>query len=304
MSFNFNDSLNSLSTTFSPWAKRTQRMVQEKLGNVEDVTELPQEYLELEARVDALKIVHQKLLAVTSNYENEGYDYPPNLRESLTDLSKTITEKVQGLSQVSSAAEAQSVLTAPGSKKDPKTMNHALGRAALGGVAALKEAGADSDDPLSEALQKYAIAEEKIGEGRLSQDTLIANKFNAAFHTTLNTSLQFAAKARANVRNARLTLDAVKASAKAAKPEQQGAARAEVEQAEDEFVAATEEAVGVMKNALDTPEPLRNLVELVSSQLAYHKLAYETLKDLLPEVEELQNTQETKYRESREAAIN
>lgn len=279
-------------------------MVQEKLGNVEDVTELPQEYLELEARVDALKIVHQKLLSVTSNYENEGYDYPPNLRESLTDLSKTISEKVQGLSQVSSAAEAQTVLTSPGSKKEPKTMNHALGRAALAGVSALNDAGADTTDPLSEGLQKYAVAQEKIGEGRLAQDTLIANKFNAAFHTTLNTSLQFAAKARANVRNARLTLDAVKASAKTAKPEQQGEARAEVEQAEDEFVAATEEAVGVMKNALDTPEPLRNIVELVSAQLAYHKLAYETLKDLLPEVEELQSQQETKYRESREAAIN
>lgn len=40
-------------------------MIREQLGQVEDKTQLPDEYIELEKRVDALKLVHQKLLQVT-----------------------------------------------------------------------------------------------------------------------------------------------------------------------------------------------------------------------------------------------
>lgn len=62
----------------------------------------------------------------------------------------------------------------------------------------------------------------------------------------------FAAKARRNVENARLMLDSVKASKKAAArgdlDNLSEEARAEIEQAEDEFVGQTEEAVSVMKN--------------------------------------------------------
>jgi hypothetical protein len=214
------------------------------------------------------------------------------------DLSRTISEKVSTLSHASSAHEAQAILTSPGSKKEPKTLNHALGRAALAGSEGL---GPESR-ALSTALQQYAMAEEKLGEARLSQDQLIVSRFNAAFATTLNTSIQFATKARKNVQNARLTLDAAKADAKNARPEKQAAARIEVEHAEDEFVAATEEAVSVMKNVLDTPEPLRNLMELITAQLAFHKAASEILGQLVPEIENLQTDQEAAYRKSREAS--
>ena len=55
-------------------------------------------------------------------------------------------------------------------------------------------------------------------------------------NTTVNSHINFAMKARRAVQNARLSLDAAKASAKAARPEKQDAARVEVEQAEDAFV--------------------------------------------------------------------
>lgn len=233
-----------------------------------------------------------------SQYENESYDYPPNLKESFNDLSKTITEKVTGLSHATSAAEAGAILTSAPTVKEHKTLHHALSRAAASGAEAL----GDSSDPLAAALAKYSVVEGKLGDARLSQDSLIASRFNSAFATTLNTSLKFAGKARSNVHKARLNLDAAKAAAKAARPERQVAARVEVEQAEDEFVAATEEAVSVMKNILDTPEPLRNLSDLIAAQLAYHKASAEILNQLLPEIDELQSEQENKYRESREAS--
>lgn len=40
-------------------------MIKERMGQADEKTELPPDYLELEKRVDALKLVHQKLLQVT-----------------------------------------------------------------------------------------------------------------------------------------------------------------------------------------------------------------------------------------------
>lgn len=281
-------------------------MIKEQLGQAEEKTQLPDEYIELEKRVDALKLVHQKLLQVTSQYSNEAYDYPPNIRESFNDLGRTINEKVSLLSQASSPAEAQAALTAPPSAKpQPKTFNHAIARASLAGSQTLAQS-MDGEDPLANALEKYALAEEKVGEARLAQDSQIQSRFLAGWNTTLNTNLMFAAKARKNVENARLTLDSVKASKKAAArgdlDNLSEDARQEIEQAEDEFVGQTEEAVSVMKNVLDTPEPLRNLADLIAAQLEFHKKAYEILSELAPTVDALQVEQEASYRKAREGA--
>lgn len=102
---------------------------------------------------------------------------------------------------------------------------------------------------------------EKVGEARLAQDMQIQSRFLAGWSTTLNTNLMFASRARKAVENARLNLDATKARAKSGgfslsgQKKQDGGeehiseeARAQIEQAEDEFVGQTEEAVGVMKN--------------------------------------------------------
>lgn len=101
-------------------------------------------------------------------------------------------------------------------------------------------------------MEKYALAEEKVGEARLGQDSQIQSRFLAGWNTTLNTNIMFATKARKNVENARLTLDSVKAAKKAAAhgdlDNLSEEARQEIEQAEDEFVGQTEEAVSVMKN--------------------------------------------------------
>ncbi|KAI9875906.1 MAG: hypothetical protein M1830_007792 [Pleopsidium flavum] len=299
------------SASFTPFAARTQQYVKEQLGQAEDKTELPPDYVELEKRVDALKQVHQKLLQVTSQYTNEAYDYPPNIRESFNDLGRTITEKVHLLSNATSPAEAQAALTAPPSAKpQPKTFNHAIARASLSGSQLLtqNQPGA-AEDPLATALEKYALAEEKVGEARLSQDAQIQSRFLAGWSTTLNTNLMFATRARKNVENARLMLDAAKTKAKSGgrgmNPDDESLSeegRAQVEHAEDEFVGQTEEAVGVMKNVLDTPEPLRNLADLIAAQLEFHKKAYEILSELAPVVDGLQVEQESSYRKSREGA--
>ncbi|WEW59568.1 BAR domain-containing protein [Emydomyces testavorans] len=297
----------NFSATFSPFAARTQQFVKEQLGQAEDKTQLPDDYLELEKRVDALKAVHQKLLQVTSQYSHEAYDYPPNIRESFNDLGRTIGEKVQLLSHATTPGEAQAALTAPPSAKpQPKTFSHAIARASLASSQMLSQSHSDgSEDPLAVGLEKFALASEKVGEARLTQDAQIQSRFLAGWNTTLSTNLMFATKARRNVENSRLMLDSTKASKGASKGDidhLSEEARSEIEQAEDEFVGQTEEAVGVMKNVLDTPEPLRNLADLVAAQLEYHKKAYEILSELAPVIDGLQVEQEANYRKSREGA--
>ncbi|KAF1982612.1 BAR domain protein [Aulographum hederae CBS 113979] len=304
---------------FNPFAARTGQYLREQLGQAEDKTQLPPDYVELEKRVDALKMVHQKMLSVTSQYTNEAYDYPTNLRESFNDLGRTVSEKVTLLSSANSPAEAAAAMTAPPSAKpQPKTFSHALARASLNSSHVLAQQSTSADDPLATALEKYAIASEKVGEARLNQDSAIQARFLAGWSTTMNTNLQFAARARKAVENARLSLDATKARAKNGgagfnlgqkrdagqidEGDISEEARAEIEAAEDEFVAQTEEAVGVMKNVLDTPEPLRNLAELIAAQLEYHKRAHDILAELAPMVDQLQSEQEASYRKGREGA--
>jgi hypothetical protein len=203
------------------------------------------------------------MLQVTSQYANEAYDYPANLRESFNDLGRTVSEKVNLLSTATSPAEAQAALTAPPSAKpQPKTFSHAVARAAVNSSHMLTaEQSGSSEDPLATALEQYAIASEKVGEARLAQDAQIQSKFLSGWSTTLNTNIQFATRARKAVENSRLSLDATKANAKGGAftlpgqaPRAGGdedlseEARAKIEQAEDEFVGQTEEAVGVMKN--------------------------------------------------------
>jgi hypothetical protein len=113
---------------------------------------------------------------------------------------------------------------------------------------------------LATALEKYALASERVGEARLAQDAQIQSRFLAGWNTTLNTNLMFATRARKNVENSRLMLDAAKARSKGQGWNIGGSktgrdqeivseeAKVEIEQAEDEFVGQTEEAVGVMKN--------------------------------------------------------
>jgi len=137
---------------------------------------------------------------------------------------------------------------------------------------------------------------------------MISSRFNAGFSTTINTGIKFAEKARRNVENARLLLDAAKARQKnhggaslfgkkdaTQEANEEEAARLEVEQLEDEFVSAMEEAVNTMKNVLDTPEPLRNLAELANAQLEYHKRAAEILQEAVGSIDSLQVDQEVSF---------
>ena len=105
----------TVSSSVTPFAARSQQWIKEQTGNAGEKTELPHDYVELETRIEALKQTHQKLLAATSQYANEAYDYPPNIRESVLDMGKSISEKVSSNPTTSSTEKASSRHTSPGS---------------------------------------------------------------------------------------------------------------------------------------------------------------------------------------------
>lgn len=50
--------------------------------------------MDLERRVDGLKAAHMNMLKVAKAYQNESYDYPSQLQESVVELSSTISHNL------------------------------------------------------------------------------------------------------------------------------------------------------------------------------------------------------------------
>ncbi|KAJ6263395.1 Endophilin-A2 [Drechslerella dactyloides] len=282
-------------------------------GGVVEKTQLPADYRELESRVDALQKVHAKMLSVTSQYANEAYDYPPNLRESITDLSRNVTTRIQALSNAATPGEAQDAITAPAqAPHEPKTFSHAISRAALASSQLLP-----ASDSLASGLEKVSTSSRQIGQARLAMDKVIVENLNNPWTTTLNITFRNVARERQAVENSRLLLDAAKA--KLRQREQGGAGggitifkkdpaaeaaadeqlRHEIERLEDEFITTMEKAVESMTGLLNTPEPLKGLSAFVSAQLDYHQASVDSLQEVAESIGALQREQEAAYLASR-----
>ncbi|SCU78348.1 LAFA_0A06172g1_1 [Lachancea sp. 'fantastica'] len=274
-----------LTTQLPSLAQSTQRMVQEKLGQVTDISQLPQEYVELEHRIDRIRLVYENFLKVTQVYENESYDYPNNVRDSVNEFSAVVGSKLHDLSRVTSTGEAQSVLISPGPHRDPKTLNYALSKVALTSSEYLNKSVGSEEPDLSSKLLAYSDVQAKIAQARLQQDTLIQTKFNKKLRDTLANDLQEAHLARKNVEHKRLLYDIARTNLAAAKPEKEASLRVEMETLEDEFAQATDDAVVKMQKASESSQFLKDLRELVSAQADFYKQSSELLADFLPQLE-------------------
>lgn len=91
----------------------------------------------------------------------------------------------------------------------PRTLPHAISRAAKEGAA---HVGTGEANKFGTALSAYGTAMEKVGDARLNQDQIIVDQFLTPWQATLSSSINLAMKARANVKTARLELDAARAS--------------------------------------------------------------------------------------------
>lgn len=87
--------LNQTSSKLSKSFSTLTQTVKERTGQTveDDITELPQEYLDLERRVDGLKNAHTSLLKVAKAYEG-NVDYPVNLGESATEIGGSLAHNL------------------------------------------------------------------------------------------------------------------------------------------------------------------------------------------------------------------
>lgn len=272
-----------------PFAQRTTRLVQERIGkvNVDEISQLPSEYIELAAKCNNVEKLYKNILKVTQNYENESYDYPLNLQESFTEIGKNISNRVSNLSKATSTAEAQAALVNPinGDFKPPKTLYHALARATDGSILTLSD---NSDDPLVKALDTYSSNMNKIANARLGQDQLIKSKFNKPLSTTLRSLLAQSSTIQKKVEDKRIDYDVARQTlTNCSNPAKEPQLRVAMENAEDEFANTVEDALSVMQNVLEQAKPIEELLELVKAQLAYHKLASELLGGMVSDMENL-----------------
>ncbi|KAF6013076.1 hypothetical protein HII12_001791 [Brettanomyces bruxellensis] len=270
-------------SNLKPILQRTRRSLQEKLGSTSDISELPQEYKDLEKQTDALKNFYKKLLQVTRQYEIESYDYPPNLKESLNDYTKILNQKIN-----------EAVLLRTTKDKYPKTFAHQFSRvldevkkALLGDGEQTAETKTDSS--LTKAVQFASNSEFKLGDERLEQDKLVTSEFNNKIRNILKTQFSRADRLRRKVETARLNFDTVRAEIKEIKKgdetvEVPDAKSKQLEAAEDELVNATESAVEAMKELIKTEEPVNLITVLTKIQLNYHKSATEELSELAEEL--------------------
>jgi hypothetical protein len=283
---NFNNlmnKLNPLAEQMSRSLNQAAQWTEERLGNVEHITELPEDYKDLERRVDAIRQVHLALLRITRTFEQPTFKEPLEFQKTV----RNITAKVQTL------ALGPDVTSRDENEEDqPKNIHQALAKVCNQGSDQI-----GMEEPFGAALFKYATVAEKVGDLEVKMCKEATDKCVHPLQTTLHTSILNAMNARKKVSSARLRLDACKSRYNSAStPERKEALGAEVEKAEDEFIAAVEEATVLMKAVVESPEPLRNLADLVAAQLAFFKDAYQLFQDLAPEIDEMQVTQEALYR--------
>lgn len=99
--------LNSTGKSLSQGFATLSQTVREKTGQTQqdDVTELPQEYLDLERRVDGLRAAHVKLLRVAKAFEGH-YDYPVNLGESAQEIGGSLAHNLSAWAATATKGES------------------------------------------------------------------------------------------------------------------------------------------------------------------------------------------------------
>ncbi|SCV02933.1 LAMI_0H04148g1_1 [Lachancea mirantina] len=204
--------------------KTRTRYLQETLGAVDDISQLPPQYQLLEKKCDAIEKVCRRILVVTRTFEVEGYDYPPNLSESISDWWSTnregifgfIGNKSKGSKDLQNEKEAEAFL--------PRSFAQALSKAAkdCGQIVSDLEkesrqhSGNDPEEEdedlisLGKMLDSWAECERSIDEGKEQMDTLMAKEFNSKIKQMLDEDFKKVHALRKKVEESRLKFDTLR----------------------------------------------------------------------------------------------
>ncbi|CCE61947.1 hypothetical protein TPHA_0B02750 [Tetrapisispora phaffii CBS 4417] len=260
-----------MTSTIPHVAQNTQRLMKEKLGQAKDISTLPQEYVELETKIDTMKEIYEHFLKVTMVYEKESYDYPKEFGESFWEFTDSVGEKFSALN----ISEHNNKV------KIPKTLNYALHNVFLTANEKVKLLHEPLDNSLSETLASLSETEADIAEARLHQDSLVKSRINYQLKEELSQNFERAAKYRKAVHHKRFNYDVAKTNFEHAKPEKQATLSAQADILKDEFEQATKDATIVMQEIISNSRLEHILKELAVSQLVYHQRSTDLLNKFL-----------------------
>lgn len=311
----FTKTSDQLSKSIQPYTSKTTQLISEQLKHLEhlanntadniDVSELPQEYLQLESNCDLLLKLYTDLIQTTNEtYGKVSYDYPPGnyainkIKDA--NVSGLIGQKFNQLKNVSSPQELEKVLLGqdvdveskdesgvvsiqPTSPQLPKTLFGHLSEICSKHSDELKS----SEHPLSFALLQVSSTYQEIAVARLDQDKKIMSELNAELIKTLNESFIKVNELRKKVYSTRGEFDLLRSKYEKLDPENE-----DLIAKEDGFVSATEVAVLEMKKLLKPSKNIDLLKVLVAAQKDYFEVGAKKLKELLDNLNKIPTTGE------------
>ncbi|CAX45396.1 conserved hypothetical protein [Candida dubliniensis CD36] len=311
----FTKTSDQLSKSIQPYTSKTTQLISEQLKHLEhlanntadniDVSELPQEYLQLESNCDLLLKLYTDLIQTTNEtYGKVSYDYPPGnyainkIKDA--NVSGLIGQKFNQLKNVSSPQELEKVLLGqdvdveskdesgvvsiqPTSPQLPKTLFGHLSEICSKHSDELKS----SEHPLSFALLQVSSTYQEIAVARLDQDKKIMSELNAELIKTLNESFIKVNELRKKVYSTRGEFDLLRSKYEKSDPENE-----DLIAKEDGFVSATEVAVLEMKKLLKPSKNIDLLKVLVAAQKDYFEVGAKKLKELLDNLNKIPTTGE------------
>ncbi|RLV96201.1 Protein GVP36 [Spathaspora sp. JA1] len=285
--------------SIQPFTAKTGQLIQEQLKQVQqlassngdvEVSELPEEYLQLETNCDFLLKLYTDLIQYTDEtYGKLSYDYPPGSyainKIKDANVSGVISNKFNQLKNVSSPQELEKVLfnssqdstnennvtVQPTSPDLVKTLYGQLSAIAIKHSEELKT----SENPLSFALLQVSSTYHEIAVARLDQDKKIMAGVNSELVSILNQQFIKVNELRKQVYYTRSQFDLLRAKYED-DPENE-----DLIIKEDELVNATEVAVLEMKKFLRPSKNIDLLKIFITAQKEFFELNAKRLTELL-----------------------
>lgn len=295
-----------ISKSIQPFTHKTSELLQHQLSQIQqfanhqqqnvEVSELPKDYLELEANCDLLLKLYTNLIQFTNDtFDKVSYDYPP-ANGSLSKLRENVfNNRFNQLKNVSSPQELENLLLGKSSStnaattadvgteeedKDtvnvqvinvPKTLYGQLSKICDEYQNELK----DNENPLNFALLQISQTYMEIANARLSMDKKIMLDVNQKLVEVLDQEFIKVNELRKKVYTTRLEFDLIRS--KVSEEEE----NEELIKKEDELVSATEAAVIEMKNLIKPTKSVNLLKVFVQAQKDWFETSAKQLSTLL-----------------------
>ncbi|EPZ34609.1 hypothetical protein ROZALSC1DRAFT_27257 [Rozella allomycis CSF55] len=234
------------------------------MGKADEITPFPQEYVELESKMEKYKSAYEGMCKVAQKFIYSN-NYEPAIQESVMNVVSKVNESITKRNSVST-----------GDKNSDRTLHMMMATTTMQCGEMLPE-----NEIFGEALKNYAFALEKVSSARDEMDDQIALKFLAPFMNTLDGTFQIAAKARKAAQKARLELDTVKSRLRQSSNDKIEMLSQELKLAEEQFNLNVEDAILHMKAVTENPDLLKQLNDMIEAQLNFFKKSYEALNALI-----------------------